>query len=59
MNLNGLTVNINYKNSKSLGLKLIQKLVLQLKGDIVKDTSKKGTNYIISFQGKFPKKFNF
>lgn len=38
------------KNAKSLGLSLIQKLTLQLKGAVVKDNSKKGTHYIINFQ---------
>ncbi|MGB3149331.1 MAG: sensor histidine kinase, partial [Maribacter sp.] len=37
---------ITYKNTKSLGLKLIYNLTRQLKGTIQKDTSKKGTNYI-------------
>lgn len=46
----GFPDTINYKNSKSLGLKLIHNLTRQLKGSIQKDTSKKGTNYIIKFQ---------
>lgn len=46
----GFPDTINYKNSKSLGLKLIYNLTRQLKGSIQKDTSKKGTNYIIKFQ---------
>ncbi|ASV29038.1 sensor histidine kinase [Maribacter cobaltidurans] len=46
----GFPDTINYKNSKSLGLKLIHNLARQLKGSIQKDTSKKGTNYIIRFQ---------
>lgn len=41
---------ITYKNTKSLGLKLIYNLTRQLKGTIQKDTSKKGTNYIIKFK---------
>ncbi|WP_339628115.1 sensor histidine kinase [uncultured Maribacter sp.] len=41
---------INYKNTKSLGLKLIHNLTRQLRGTIERDTSKKGTNYIIKFQ---------
>lgn len=41
---------VNYKNTKSLGLKLIHNLARQLKGTIVKDNSKKGTNYIIKFR---------
>lgn len=46
----GFPDTINHKNSKSLGLKLIHNLTRQLKGSIQKDTSKKGTNYIIKFQ---------
>lgn len=46
----GFPDTINYKNAKSLGLKLIHNLTRQLKGTIQKDTSKKGTNYIIKFQ---------
>lgn len=41
---------INYKNTKSLGLKLIHNLTRQLKGTIVKDDSKKGTNYVVKFK---------
>lgn len=46
----GFPETVNHKNSKSLGLKLIHNLTRQLKGSIEKDTSKKGTNYIIKFQ---------
>ncbi|WP_282179556.1 sensor histidine kinase [Maribacter stanieri] len=46
----GFPETINYKNTKSLGLKLIHNLTRQLKGTIVRDPSKKGTNYIIKFQ---------
>lgn len=46
----GFSESINFRNTKSLGLKLIHKLALQLKGNIEKDNSKKGTHYIISFQ---------
>ncbi|MBQ4916307.1 sensor histidine kinase [Maribacter sp. MMG018] len=46
----GFPDTINYKNTKSLGLKLIYNLTRQLKGTIQKDNSKKGTNYIIKFQ---------
>jgi two-component sensor histidine kinase len=42
--------NIGSVNLKSIGLKLINKLVRQLKGSIEKDETKKGTNYIIEFQ---------
>lgn len=41
---------VTYKNTKSLGLKLIYNLTRQLKGTIQRDTSKKGTNYIIKFK---------
>lgn len=46
----GFPKSINFRNTKSLGLKLIHKLALQLRGNIEKDNSKKGTNYIITFQ---------
>ncbi|MDT7830458.1 sensor histidine kinase [Pricia sp. S334] len=48
-NGSGIPPNINFRNTKSLGLKLIHKLALQLRGNIEKDNSKKGTNYIITF----------
>lgn len=46
----GFSEEINFRTAKSLGLILIHKLVLQLKGNIEKDNSKPGTNYIINFQ---------
>ncbi len=46
----GYSDTINYKNTKSLGLKLIHNLTRQLKGTITKDASKKGTHYIIKFR---------
>ncbi len=46
----GFPDSVNYKNSKSLGLKLIHNLARQLKGSITRDLSVKGTNYIIRFQ---------
>ncbi len=46
----GFPETVNYKNSKSLGLKLIHNLTRQLKGTIQRDNSKKGTNYIIKFK---------
>lgn len=46
----GFPETVNYKNSKSLGLKLIYNLTRQLKGTIQRDNSKKGTNYIIKFK---------
>ncbi|WP_419210871.1 sensor histidine kinase [Maribacter sp. X9] len=45
----GFPDSINYKNTKSLGLKLIHNLTRQLRGTITKDTTRKGTNYIIKF----------
>ncbi|MEK6154871.1 sensor histidine kinase [Flavobacteriaceae bacterium 3-367] len=41
---------LNFKNTKSLGLKLIHNLARQLKGSITRDASKKGTNYIVKFR---------
>lgn len=46
----GFPDNINFRNTVSLGLKLIHKLALQLRGNIEKDNSKQGTHYIITFQ---------
>lgn len=46
----GYPTTINYRNSKSLGLKLIHNLTRQLEGSITKDLDKKGTNYIIAFK---------
>ena len=46
----GYPDNVTYKNTKSLGLKLIYNLTRQLKGTIQRDNSKKGTNYIIKFR---------
>ena len=46
----GFSDKINFKNTPSLGLKLIHNLVVQLEGTIEKDQSKKGTNYMIHFQ---------
>lgn len=46
----GFPETINYRNTKSLGLKLIHNLTRQLRGTIERDASKKGTNYIIKFQ---------
>ncbi|VAW11580.1 Signal transduction histidine kinase [hydrothermal vent metagenome] len=41
---------INFKTTKSLGLKLIHNLARQLRGSIIKDLSKKGTHYIVKFK---------
>lgn len=46
----GFPDTIDHKTTKSLGLKLIHNLTRQLKGTIIKDISKKGTNYIVTFQ---------
>jgi two-component sensor histidine kinase len=46
----GFPSTVNYKNTKSLGLKLIHNLTRQLRGSIERDTTKKGTNYIIKFR---------
>jgi len=46
----GYPENMDYKTSKSLGLKLIYNLSRQLKGSVIRDLSKGGTNYIIRFE---------
>ena len=46
----GFTENQPLEKPHSLGLTLIQKLTLQLKGTISRDHSKTGTNYLIKFQ---------
>ncbi|SIQ40243.1 sensor histidine kinase [Maribacter ulvicola] len=46
----GFPETVSHKNTKSLGLKLIHNLTRQLRGTIQRDTSKKGTNYIIKFR---------
>jgi two-component sensor histidine kinase len=46
----GYPENMDYKASKSLGLKLIHNLSRQLKGSVIRDLSKRGTYYIIRFQ---------
>ncbi len=46
----GFPDDINFRNTVTLGLKLIHKLALQLRGNVEKDNSKKGTHYIITFQ---------
>ncbi len=46
----GFAENLTYKNSKSLGLKLIHNLVRQLQGSIIRDFSKNGTHYILKFK---------
>ncbi|NHF57798.1 sensor histidine kinase [Flavobacteriaceae bacterium TP-CH-4] len=46
----GFSEETTHRNSKSLGLKLIHKLVRQLRGSLKRDASKKGTHYIIHFK---------
>lgn len=46
----GFSEEITYKNSKSLGLKLIHNLTRQLQGSINRDLSKKGTHYVMKFK---------
>jgi len=46
----GFPDEINFKNTNSLGLKLIERLISQLKGSIEKVKDKKGTNYSIIFE---------
>lgn len=46
----GFSETVTFETSKSLGLKLIHNLARQLKGNIVRDTTKKGTNYILRFK---------
>lgn len=46
----GYPENVDYQSSKSLGLKLIYNLSRQLRGSVIRDLSKRGTNYVIRFQ---------
>lgn len=46
----GFPESLTHKTSKSLGLKLIHNLSRQLQGSVMRDLSKKGTNYVIRFQ---------
>lgn len=46
----GFPETITYKTTKSLGLKLIHNLARQLKGSIIRDSSKPGTYYIVKFK---------
>jgi len=46
----GIPENVTFKNTKSLGLKLINNLTRQLRGTITRDYSKKGTNYVVRFR---------
>lgn len=46
----GFPKDLNFKTIDSLGIKLIQKLAIQLKGNLQNDFEKPGTNYILHFQ---------
>ncbi|MBU2997347.1 hypothetical protein KO500_12945 [Cellulophaga baltica] len=46
----GIPESISFRTTNTLGLKLVHKLVLQLQGNIEKDSTKTGTNYIIMFE---------
>lgn len=46
----GFSETITYKNSNSLGLKLIHNLARQLQGSIIRDLTKKGTHYVVKFK---------
>lgn len=54
----GFPERVTFKNTKSLGLKLIHNLTRQLKGSIIRDVSKKGTNYIVKFREIEHQKFH-
>ncbi|MBL4861440.1 MAG: sensor histidine kinase [Crocinitomicaceae bacterium] len=45
----GFPEDLNFRNSNSLGLMLIHKLAIQLRGNIEKDNSLGGTNYLVNF----------
>jgi len=47
----GFNKDVNFRDSNSLGLMLIHRLTIQLKGNIEKDNLFKGTKYILNFQG--------
>lgn len=46
----GYPADVNWRNASSLGLVLIHKLAIQLRGNIEKDNSKKGTHYLLHFK---------
>ncbi|QWX85561.1 hypothetical protein H0I23_07950 [Cellulophaga sp. HaHaR_3_176] len=46
----GFPKDVTFRNTETLGLKLVHKLVVQLNGNIEKDNTKTGTNYIINFE---------
>lgn len=49
-NGDGYANDITYKNTKSLGLKLIHNLARQLLGSVKRNTSEKGTHYTVTFK---------
>lgn len=50
----GFKDGIEFRSATSLGLILIHKLILQLKGNIEKNNNAQGTNYIAEFEEIFP-----
>lgn len=46
----GFSEDINFENTTTLGLKLVNRLITQLRGSIEKVKEMKGTNYVIMFQ---------
>ena len=46
----GFAKDLDFRNTKSLGLKLIHNLARQLKGSVRREPSTQGTNYSIAFQ---------
>ncbi|WP_158973577.1 sensor histidine kinase [Cellulophaga sp. L1A9] len=46
----GFPKSVTFRNTETLGLKLVHKLVLQLRGNIEKDNIQTGTAFIITFQ---------
>ena len=46
----GFADGVNFRNSKSLGLMLIHRLTIQLKGNIEKDNTFSGTKYVLNFK---------
>ena len=45
----GIPESLDYKNTKSLGLLLVNSLITQINGDLILDTSH-GTSFIIKFK---------
>ncbi|MFW2377905.1 MAG: ATP-binding protein, partial [Cellulophaga baltica] len=46
----GFPKTVKFRDTDTLGLKLVHKLVLQLNGNIEKDNLQTGTTFIITFQ---------